>query len=609
MFASFLLVVLVQESESFLLHHYPTSSTRSHRIDLHVRPIQRKPIILSKLKTIQLYGLAGGGFENFLESLPIFQKAPAKDEKVATIATEFVLNLKQENIDWAISLLDGQCTFEDTSFSEPTEGIEATERRIRLLISSTRDSFEVVRVASTEDAAGVQFESTKTARKGIATFTVVNDKITQIFWIQESSKAGEQNLNTLKVASNILELLPKKTKTESHTGSSRLIGKTPPERYFAAWNNRDMDSAIDLFAEDATYDDTAFPEPFQGKERLREHLLKCANAFPSTFSFEVDRVIAQTGSKTICIQWHVENNGEALPFTRGCSMYTLGAKDKIVDGIDFVEPSPPKKGNLKIALDLIQQQPARLVPLVTWMVYTYVVFFSDGILPGSNALALEQRTWEEVRDLSLNFFLVAPLLDLSFSPTVHPMLEGVFNLLLSWAAMFAGFLSDDRKDKPNIFPMLPAVIGMQFLTSAFLLPYLALRSRETRDNVDMSDLSRVARVCESRSLGPFLATIGLSSIIWAFTCRPEFGNLQERCSSFLSLLSIDRVGSSFLVDLVLFALFQFWLVDDDSNRRDFQNDTLKDIGKYIPFFGMAIYLASRPKLGMIKESNNIPRID
>jgi len=229
----------------------------------------------------------------------------------------------------------------------------------------------------------------------------------------------------------------------------------------------------------------------------------------------------------------------------------------------------------------------------------YIVFFSDGILPGANALQLEQRTWEEVRDLSLNFFLVAPLLKLPFSPIVHPMLEGVFNLLLSWAALFAGFLSDDRKDKPNLLPMFPIVVGMQFLTSAFLLPYLTTRSTESRSDVSLKDLSRVAQVCESRALGPVLAGVGTGSIIWGFVGRfAEFGELSERWSSFIDLLSIDRVGSSFIVDLAIFALFQAWFVDDDLKRRGFTSDNggLAFVGKYIPFFGMAAYLALRPAL-------------
>lgn len=73
-----------------------------------------------------------------------------------------------------------------------------------------------------------------------------------------------------------------------------------------------------------------------------------------------------------------------------------------------------------------------------------IVFFSNGILPGPDATQLDAATWEEVLGLSLNFWLVAPLLQLPFSPALHPGLEGIFNLLLAWAAAFAGFLSDGR---------------------------------------------------------------------------------------------------------------------------------------------------------------------
>ena len=58
------------------------------------------------------------------------------------------------------------------------------------------------------------------------------------------------------------------------------------------------------------------------------------------------------------------------------------------------------------------------------------------------------------------------------------MLEGVFNLLLAWAALSAGFLSDERE--PNLLPFGLMLIGMQFLTSGFLLPYLFMRTSERR---------------------------------------------------------------------------------------------------------------------------------
>jgi len=38
--------------------------------------------------------------------------------------------------------------------------------------------------------------------------------------------------------------------------------------------------------------------------------------------------------------------------------------------------------------------------------------------------------------------------------------------------------TDDRKDKPNLLPFGPMLLGMQFLTSGFLLTYLFMRTPE-----------------------------------------------------------------------------------------------------------------------------------
>jgi hypothetical protein len=311
------------------------------------------------------------------------------------------------------------------------------------------------------------------------------------------------------------------------------------------------------------------------------------------------------GGNKLILKWHVENDGKELPFTRGCSYYEV-EKGKISRGIDVVEPAVFKTGGLALSAKSIRsnitEEPIRLVPLALWFAYMYVVFFSDWFC-GLPATALEQRTWEEVRDLSLNFFLVSPILNLPFAPVVHPMLEGVFNLLLSWAALFAGFLSDERRDKPNLLPMLPMVAGMQFLTSAFLLPYLVTRSKEPRDQIYREDLPQVAQVTESRLLPVVLSTVGTGSIFWGIFARmQDFGGWNERVTSFLDLLSIDRVGSSFLVDLAIFALFQGWLVDDDLKRRGMPTQTaLANVAKYVPFFGMAAYLTLRSPLPQREE--------
>ena len=50
----------------------------------------------------------------------------------------------------------------------------------------------------------------------------------------------------------------------------------------------------------------------------------------------------------------------------------------------------------------------------------------------------------QVRDLSLNFWLIVPALAPASAPDLHPCLEGLFNLLLAWAGLFAGFLIDGK---------------------------------------------------------------------------------------------------------------------------------------------------------------------
>ena len=240
-------------------------------------------------------------------------------------------------------------------------------------------------------------------------------------------------------------------------------------RYFGAWNKRDMVTAVAQFAEDCEYDDTQYSDAFSGKTALEAHLNKVADALPPTFQFCIDEV-ADAGD-TCGVQWHVENDGKPLPFTRGCSMYKTDASGLIVSGFDVPEPAPLKPGSsgllvLGLASKIIKE-PVRAVPLVAWGLYCFILFFSNGILPGPDATQLDMATWVEVRDLSLNFWLIAPGLGLPFAPTVHPGLEAIFNGLLAWAAAFGGFVVDGRRGRPSgsmvphPTPVLWMPIGLQ----------------------------------------------------------------------------------------------------------------------------------------------------
>lgn len=362
-----------------------------------------------------------------------------------------------------------------------------------------------------------------------------------------------------------------------------------------------MDTACDQFAEDCEYDDTQYADAFEGKTALRKHLLRVSDALPPTFQFCIDDVA--DGGDTVGVQWHVENNGQPLPFTRGCSMYKANAQGKLVSGFDVPEPAPFKPGSASLLLlgvaSKIIAEPVRAVPAVTWLLYCTIVFFSDGILPGPDATQLDPATWNEVLGLSLNFWLVAPLLKLPFAPALHPTLEGMFNLLLAWAAGFAGFAADGRPGRAS-GSMWPTLGGMQFLTNAVYLPYLVVRSPEDGSVAYSEALDAPSRVIgEWRGLGPLLALVGTGAVAWGVAARPEFGDLSTRWASFLQLLSGDRLGSSFVVDLVLFALFQGWLVDDDLRRRgvaDGEAGALRAAAKLVPFYGLCAYLALRPPL-------------
>ena len=121
--------------------------------------------------------------------------------------------------------------------------------------------------------------------------------------------------------------------------------------FFEAWNRRDMLAAIDLFAEDVVYEDTVYPEVFLGREQLRFHLLRVADAVPdSLFQFVVDDISSgPPDAESIGVKWHVEANGKQLPFTRGVSFYRFNADGEICFGFDCVEPSF-KPGSASLAL-------------------------------------------------------------------------------------------------------------------------------------------------------------------------------------------------------------------------------------------------------------------
>ena len=397
-------------------------------------------------------------------------------------------------------------------------------------------------------------------------------------------------------------------------------GKGVVEDYFNYWNERDMTSAIELFDENCVYEDTLYPNVFQGKATLQNHLFSVAASLPVSFKFCLD-LVSEDVDGNIGVQWHVENDNKPLPFTRGCSMYKVNLKTmKITYGFDVPEPVA-KSGAfslfiLKSASGFIEE-PRKLIPFGAWIFYCWFLFIST-VAPGPNALQLDSHTWQEVLDLSYNFWLILPIFFSKLdTDTVSPVLEGIFNLLLAWAGLFAGFMIDGKQsksaaiaggqvDSKNEF-LVPSII-MQFLTNAAYLPYLFARkplvvasTGSAQPLFNFEDLTPLEKVCESKALPLLFGSVGVVALYWGFFGRIDEGyaDMASRTASFLDMMSTDRLGFSFVIDLLYFTLFQGWLIKDDLLKRgvssqDASSSILANIGSYVPFFGLLYYLVQRP---------------
>jgi hypothetical protein len=144
--------------------------------------------------------------------------------------------------------------------------------------------------------------------------------------IQPAVSYAYRGLQTKSVTSsqtqlNAFNFLNNKKASVSTKATGSNNRATVVRKYFEYWNERDMVSATDLFADDCIYEDTLYPGQFTGKVAIQKHLVKVALSLPGSFEFVIDDVSEDAGRGTVGVKWHVESEGEQLPFTRGCSLY------------------------------------------------------------------------------------------------------------------------------------------------------------------------------------------------------------------------------------------------------------------------------------------------
>jgi hypothetical protein len=203
----------------------------------------------------------------------------------------------------------------------------------------------------------------------------------------------------------------------------------------------------------------------------------------------------------------------------------------------------------------------------------------------------------EAINLSINFWFITPFLFPSLAPVVHPALEGLFNIVIAWGALFVGFLHDGKGQR---LPMFPFMVGTAFLTNVFYLPYLGLRSSSPAGAATAaeSEPAKALEIAESKWWPLAMTGVFLASLAWgAFARGAEYGDVSTRVAALVEMAThSDRLAHSFAVDGSVFWLFQGWLVPDDMRRRSFSDQTAELVARAVPFFGLVYYLLVRPPL-------------
>lgn len=411
------------------------------------------------------------------------------------------------------------------------------------------------------------------------------------------------------------------TRRKGAVARARKDARDTVREYYDACGRGDLEGSLNCFAEDVLIEDMIYQRPFRGKREFGPYLEKVIDALPRDMEFVIDDMTGgQDGA--VGLVWHVEIQGKPFPFSRGCSFYRCNQEGKIVYGRDIPEPSSKPGGIALFIIKLVAPIIRRLPPLKynsevpkppvpeklpetprvdskfnpvalgLWSLYAvyfyWLILSPPGQAPGDPVYAIKPESLQEIFAQSLDFFYINIFLNqvgINFvqSPVLEPVGEALFELVAAWSLMFGPLLLLDRRGS---LPKLPVWTGQMFLTNVFLIPYLATRSS---DGLESSKPLKN----EDETLGERLATpfgwvggaVGATSVFWALFARPEFGSITARFSAFGGIVSRDRLAYAFLVDVVLYAVFQPVLL------RPVLKPECEWIG-YIPFFGLAAALAN-----------------
>lgn len=123
---------------------------------------------------------------------------------------------------------------------------------------------------------------------------------------------------------------------------------------------------------------------------------------------------------------------------------------------------------------------------------------------------------------------------------------------------------------------------LQFLTNIFFMPYLALREQPagSRGTAADADPKQAKLPNYAPLIGVTGAVVGVASVIWAISVRPEYGGLADRWQYFVQQSFTNRVFFAFVLDAVLYSIWQALLMDEDATKLE----------RFLPFGGLVAYL-------------------
>ncbi|MEM9264756.1 MAG: hypothetical protein AAGA46_04460 [Cyanobacteria bacterium P01_F01_bin.13] len=249
-------------------------------------------------------------------------------------------------------------------------------------------------------------------------------------------------------------------------------------------------------------------------------------------------------------------------------------------------PTPPASKAPSKPTELNQSSPwlFRLLWTATFIYIGLLLLSPPDWLPGEPVWAIQPDTIKEILNESLNFFFILPVLNLlgvSYlqAPVVNPATQGFFNLAEAWIFMFLPLMLMDHRGQH-----LPRTLfwGMaMFLTNVFLMPYMALRLREV--SPDSQNLPNTATL--ARLFGALGLIVGNLAVIWFCLNRPDLGGVISRFDYLGQQMVSNRVTLAFAVDMVLFWIFQVWLMGAIIPM----DERIRAL-RFIPFWGLGIWL-------------------